>query len=78
MRQRRSSETRCVTCAKQVYVMPDPGLNGAAIGGDAIAEVCIRKPSGKHYRGPARPSKRGLTYNSAQWGCRARTEYCSL
>jgi hypothetical protein len=25
--------------------MPDPGLNGAAIGGDAIAEVCIRKPS---------------------------------
>jgi len=25
--------------------MPDPGLIGAAIGGDAIAEVCIRKPS---------------------------------
>ena len=23
--------------------MPDPGLNGAAIGGDAIAEVCITK-----------------------------------
>jgi hypothetical protein len=36
---------RCVTCAKQVYVMPDPGLDGAAIGGDAIAEACIRKPS---------------------------------
>jgi hypothetical protein len=32
-----------ITCARQVYVMPDPGLNGAAIGGDAIAEVCIRK-----------------------------------
>jgi hypothetical protein len=39
----RSSGSRCVTCARQVYVMPDPGLNGAAIGGDAIAEVCIRK-----------------------------------
>ena len=42
----RSSGSRCVTCARQVYVMPDPGLNGAAIGGDAIAEACIRKPSG--------------------------------
>jgi hypothetical protein len=41
-----SSGSRCVTCARQVYVMPDPGLNGAAIGGDATAEVCIRKPSG--------------------------------
>ena len=41
-----SSGTRCVTCARQVYVMPDPGLNGASIGGDAIAETCIRKPSG--------------------------------
>jgi hypothetical protein len=41
----RSSGSRCVTCARQVYVMPDPGLNGAAIGGDAIAETCIRKPS---------------------------------
>jgi hypothetical protein len=38
-----TSGSRCVTCARQVYVMPDPGLNGAAIGGDAIAEVCIRK-----------------------------------
>jgi hypothetical protein len=37
--------SRCVACARQVYVMPDPGLKGAAIGGDAIAEVCIRKPS---------------------------------
>jgi hypothetical protein len=45
VRQSRSSGTRCVTCARQVYVMPDPGLKGAAIGGDAIAEVCIRKPS---------------------------------
>ena len=44
VRQVRSSGTRCVTCARQVYVMPDPGLNGAAIGGDAIAETCIRKP----------------------------------
>jgi hypothetical protein len=26
--------------------MTDPGTVGAAIGGDAIAEVCIRKPSG--------------------------------
>jgi hypothetical protein len=25
--------------------MPDPGLNGAANGGDAIAETGIRKPS---------------------------------
>jgi hypothetical protein len=40
------SGSRCVTCARQVYVMPDPGLKGAAIGGDAIAESCIRKPSG--------------------------------
>jgi hypothetical protein len=42
-----SSGSRCVMCARQVYVMPDPGLNGAAIGGDAISEVCIRKPSGR-------------------------------
>jgi hypothetical protein len=35
-----------------VYVMPDPGLNGAVIGGDAIAQVCIRKPSGS-----VRPAK---------------------
>jgi hypothetical protein len=54
VRQGRSSGTRCVTCARQVYVMPDPGLNGAAIGGDAIAEVCIRKPSGSVR--PAKPS----------------------
>jgi hypothetical protein len=52
MPQGRSTGTRCVTCARQVYVMPDPGLNGAAIGGDAIAEVCIRKPSGS-----VRPAK---------------------
>jgi hypothetical protein len=45
MPQGRSTGTRCVTCARQVYVMLDPGLKGAAIGGDAIAEVCIRKPS---------------------------------
>jgi hypothetical protein len=45
VRQDRSSGTHCVTCARQVYVMPDPGLNRAAIGGDAIAETCIRKPS---------------------------------
>jgi hypothetical protein len=40
-----SFDSRCVTCARQVYVTTDPGLTGAAIGGDAIAEVCIRKPS---------------------------------
>lgn len=40
-----SAGSRCVTCGRQVYVMPDPGNLGAAIGGDAIAEVCIRKPS---------------------------------
>jgi hypothetical protein len=40
----RSNGSRCVTCAKQVYVMPDPGLNGAAIGGDAITEVCFENP----------------------------------
>jgi hypothetical protein len=50
VRQDRSSGTGCVTCTRQVYVMPDPGLNGAAIGGDAIAEVCIRKPSGSVQR----------------------------
>ena len=38
-----SSASRCVTCARQVYICLNPGLNGAAIGGDAIAEVCIRK-----------------------------------
>jgi hypothetical protein len=45
VRRGRSSGSRCLTCARQVYVMSDPGLNGAAIGGDAIAEVCIRKAS---------------------------------
>ena len=50
----RSSGSRCVTCARQVYVMPDPGLNGAAIGGDAIAEVCIRKSNASAR--PAKPS----------------------
>jgi hypothetical protein len=39
------SGSRCVTCARQVYVMPDTGLKGAAIGGDAISDVCIRKPN---------------------------------
>jgi hypothetical protein len=42
-----------MTCARQVYVMPGPGLNGAAIGGDAIAELCIRKP-----RGSVQPAER--------------------
>jgi len=45
VRHGRSTGSRCVTCARQVYVMPDAGMNGAAIGGDAIAESCIRKPS---------------------------------
>jgi hypothetical protein len=45
--------SRCVTCGRQVYVMADPGLVGAAIGGDAIAEVCTRKPSG----GAVKPSR---------------------
>jgi hypothetical protein len=45
VRRGRSRDSRCVTCARQVYVMTDPGLNGAAIGGNAIAEVCIRNPS---------------------------------
>jgi hypothetical protein len=48
----RSSGSRCVTCARQVYIMPTPGLNGAAIGGDAIAETCIRKPSGSIRKPP--------------------------
>jgi hypothetical protein len=56
----RSSGSRCVTCARQVYVMPDPGLNGAAIGGDAIAELCIRKPSGS-----VRPAKRSVPAREA-------------
>ena len=55
VRQDRASGTRCVTCARQVYVMPDPGLNGAAIGADAIAEVCIRKPSGSVQRIDKKP-----------------------
>jgi hypothetical protein len=41
VRQNRSIGGRCVTCARQVYVMPDPGLNGAVIGGDAIAEGAL-------------------------------------
>ena len=41
----RSTGSRCVTCGRQVYVMPEASLNSAAIGGDAIAENCIRKPS---------------------------------
>ena len=28
-------DSRCITCARQVYVMPDPARKGAAIGGDA-------------------------------------------
>jgi hypothetical protein len=47
VRDGRSTGSQCVTCALQVYVMPDPGLIGVAIGGDAISEVCIRKPSGR-------------------------------
>jgi len=47
VRRSRSAGSRCVTCGRQVYVMPDAVvIGGAAIGGDAIAEVCIRKPSG--------------------------------
>ena len=46
VRRGRSTGSRCVTCGRQVYVMPEPPLNGAAIGGDAIFEVCIRKPTG--------------------------------
>jgi hypothetical protein len=42
----RSSGSRYVTCARQVYVMPDAGLTDVDIGGDGIAQVCIRKPSG--------------------------------
>ena len=45
VRRGRSTGSRCVTCARQVYVMSDPGIAGAAIGGDAIAESCIRKPT---------------------------------
>jgi len=45
VRRGRSTGSRCVTCARQVYVMPEPPLNSAAIDGDAIAENCIRKPS---------------------------------
>jgi hypothetical protein len=45
VRRGRSRDSRCVTCARQVYVTTHPGLTGAAIGGDAIAEACIRKPS---------------------------------
>lgn len=35
--------SRCLTCARQVYVMPDPGRKGAAIGGDALSDSCIRR-----------------------------------
>jgi hypothetical protein len=44
VRRGRSIGSRCLKCAP-VYVMPDPRLNGAAIGVDAIAEARIRKPS---------------------------------
>jgi hypothetical protein len=57
LRRGQGTHSRCLTCARQVYVMPDPGLNGAAIGGDAIAEVCIRKPSGSVKRLTAQLSK---------------------
>jgi hypothetical protein len=40
-----SFDSRCLTCARQVYVMPDPGRKGAAIGGDALSDSCIRKRS---------------------------------
>ena len=40
-----SSGSRCITCARQVYVMTDAGLNGAAIGGDAIAATLPNKES---------------------------------
>jgi len=52
-----------ITCARQVYVMPDPGLNGAAIGGDAIAEVCIRKAS---VSGKASSNSKTLTIRQKQ------------
>jgi hypothetical protein len=45
LRRGQGTESRCVTCARQVYVLPNPGPIGAAIGGDAIAESCIRKPN---------------------------------
>src|SRR5262249_39406022 len=45
IRRGQSLGSRCVTCGRQVYGMPDAGLIGAAIGGDAIAEACIRKPN---------------------------------
>jgi hypothetical protein len=44
MRRGRGKESRCVTCARQVYVLSDPSPIGAAIGGDAISDTCIRKP----------------------------------
>jgi hypothetical protein len=56
----RSSGSRCVTCARQVYVMPDPGFNRASTDGDAIAEVCIRKTSGS-VQHPSAISKARIT-----------------
>ena len=58
VRRGRSTGTRCVTCGRQVYVMPDAGVIGAAIGGDAIAEACIRKPIAS-VEGKASKSKLG-------------------
>jgi hypothetical protein len=55
-----SSASRCVTCARQVYICLNPGLNGAAIGGDAIAEACIPKPSVSAYAITVRAKLRSL------------------
>ena len=49
----RSSGSRCVTCARQVYVMPDPGFNGAAIVGNAIAETALASRAVELLLGPS-------------------------
>jgi len=43
--------------------MPNPGLNGAAIGGDATAEVCIRNAATKfcHHGEPVFSKKSEIT-----------------
>jgi hypothetical protein len=52
-RQCRSKGTSCVACARQVYVMPDPGFNGAAIVGNAIAETALASRAVELLLGPS-------------------------
>ena len=49
----RSNGSACVICARQVQVVPDPGLNGAAIAEDAIAETALASQAEELLLGPS-------------------------